>query len=77
MILKAMPTRASAPDRVIHVGKAEGERPDESRFQHVQRLRWQPHHQSWMLRADNPLILNYSQQRNGCESKPERYTGNI
>jgi hypothetical protein len=27
-------------------------------------LRWQPHHRNRMLRADNPLILNYSYQRN-------------
>jgi hypothetical protein len=32
MILKAMPTGASAPDRGTHVGKAEGERPDKKQL---------------------------------------------
>jgi hypothetical protein len=30
VILKVMPTRALAPDRGTHVGKAEGERPNKS-----------------------------------------------
>jgi hypothetical protein len=62
MILKAMPTRASAPDMSTHAGKAEGERSDESSYQDVWMLRWQPHHRNWMLKADKLLILNYYQR---------------
>jgi hypothetical protein len=32
VILKAMPTGASAPDRGTYVGKAEGERPDKKQL---------------------------------------------
>jgi hypothetical protein len=72
MILMALPTEASAPDVDTYVANVEGETPDESSCQHVRMLRWKPHHRNRMLRADNPLILNYSYQRNRKGPMPLR-----
>jgi hypothetical protein len=57
--------------------KAKGERPDTNSCWHVRILRWQPHHRNRMLRANNPLFLNYSYHRNRCDKKSRSYAWGV